>query len=122
MWVDFTIGANQRGGVRVLAATPQDEEEQAIPEALSTGRCDESRITLTLTCSRSRSSGDGVGLHLAMQRAPENAAKRVAACWLPVETRRHNRPASGLRPIVALGQSAGSGSAVSSLGGLPGFG
>ncbi|KAL1443751.1 hypothetical protein MTO96_045851, partial [Rhipicephalus appendiculatus] len=33
MWVDFTIGANQRGGIRILAATPQDEEEQALPEA-----------------------------------------------------------------------------------------
>ncbi|KAH7972888.1 hypothetical protein HPB52_018494 [Rhipicephalus sanguineus] len=31
MWVDFTIGANQRGGIRILAATPQDEEEQALP-------------------------------------------------------------------------------------------
>ncbi|KAH7972179.1 hypothetical protein HPB52_008932 [Rhipicephalus sanguineus] len=37
MWVDFTIGANQRGGIRILAATPQDEEEQALPEAVSTG-------------------------------------------------------------------------------------
>ncbi|KAH7961638.1 hypothetical protein HPB52_010963 [Rhipicephalus sanguineus] len=36
MWVDFTIGANQRGGIRILAATPQDEEEQALPEAVST--------------------------------------------------------------------------------------
>ncbi|KAH7948459.1 hypothetical protein HPB52_022949 [Rhipicephalus sanguineus] len=34
MWVDFTIGANQRGGIRILAATPQDEEEQALPEAV----------------------------------------------------------------------------------------
>ncbi|KAH7981594.1 hypothetical protein HPB52_000104 [Rhipicephalus sanguineus] len=33
MWVDFTIRANQRGDIRILAATPQDEEEQALPEA-----------------------------------------------------------------------------------------
>lgn len=36
MWVDFIIGANQRGGIRILASTPQDEEEQALPEAVST--------------------------------------------------------------------------------------
>lgn len=36
MWVDFTIGANQRGGIRILTATPQDEEELALPEAVST--------------------------------------------------------------------------------------
>ncbi|KAH6921763.1 hypothetical protein HPB50_004669 [Hyalomma asiaticum] len=36
MWVDFTTGANQCGGVRTSAAAPQDEEEQAIPEAVST--------------------------------------------------------------------------------------
>ncbi|KAH8036056.1 hypothetical protein HPB51_016360 [Rhipicephalus microplus] len=35
MVVDSTIGANQRAAIRILTETPQDEEELALPEAMS---------------------------------------------------------------------------------------